>query len=184
MALKITFDDKVTKNVSTDEENKKITANNINEIKQVVNLNADELQRGAKIACVTAVKNDEDITLTEKEVLFDIKMNKIKYNNSKFQLSEDGGIVCPYDGTILVTASAHFTRNGYCGLFLYANKKYIYFHGEPAGNPNYGTIEMSNKPITVKSGDIIYLKTRTTVANDKVIADDRTRLTVMYIDYD
>lgn len=43
MALKITFDDKVTKNVSTDEENKKITANNVNEIKQVVNSNADEM---------------------------------------------------------------------------------------------------------------------------------------------
>ena len=42
---------------------------------------------------------------------------------------------------------------------------------------------MSNKPITVKSGDIIYLKVRTSVANDKVGADDRTRLTVMYIDY-
>ena len=38
---KITFENKVTKEVSTEEDIYKITANNLNEIKQVVNENAD-----------------------------------------------------------------------------------------------------------------------------------------------
>lgn len=38
---KITFEDKITKNVSTEEDIYKITANNVNEIKTVVNKNVD-----------------------------------------------------------------------------------------------------------------------------------------------
>ncbi len=43
MANKITFEDKITKNISPEEENYKITADNVNEIKEVVNNNADEI---------------------------------------------------------------------------------------------------------------------------------------------
>lgn len=44
MARKITYEDKTSKNVSPEENNKKVTANDLNEIKSVVNNNADELE--------------------------------------------------------------------------------------------------------------------------------------------
>ena len=43
MASKITYADKVTKKVLTEENIKKVTADDMNEIKRVVNENADEI---------------------------------------------------------------------------------------------------------------------------------------------
>ena len=43
MARKITFEDKVTKNVSTEEDKYKITAKDVNEIKSAVNENAEKI---------------------------------------------------------------------------------------------------------------------------------------------
>lgn len=43
MASKITFEDKITKSIIVEDEIHKITADNVNEIKEVVNQNADEI---------------------------------------------------------------------------------------------------------------------------------------------
>ena len=43
MAKKITYEDKITKDILVEDEIHKITADNVNEIKEVVNENADEI---------------------------------------------------------------------------------------------------------------------------------------------
>ena len=53
MASKITYADKVTKTVSTEENIKKVTADDMNEIKRVVNENADEIIEAKSIINTT-----------------------------------------------------------------------------------------------------------------------------------
>lgn len=54
MASKITYADKVTKKVLTEENIKKVTADDMNEIKRVVNENADEIIAAKSIITTTA----------------------------------------------------------------------------------------------------------------------------------
>lgn len=56
MASKITYADKVTKKVLTEENIKKVTADDMNEIKRVVNENADEI-----IATKSIITTTEEI---------------------------------------------------------------------------------------------------------------------------
>ena len=53
MASKITYADKVTKKVLTEENIKKVTADDMNEIKRVVNENADEIIAAKSIITTT-----------------------------------------------------------------------------------------------------------------------------------
>ena len=53
MASKITYADKVTKKVLTEENIKKVTADDMNEIKRVVNENADEIIEAKSIINTT-----------------------------------------------------------------------------------------------------------------------------------
>ena len=53
MARKITYADKVTKKVLTEENIKKVTADDMNEIKRVVNENADEIIEAKSIINTT-----------------------------------------------------------------------------------------------------------------------------------
>ena len=53
MASKITYADKVTKKVLTEENIKKVTADDMNEIKRVVNENADEIIKTKSIITTT-----------------------------------------------------------------------------------------------------------------------------------
>lgn len=53
MASKITYADKVTKKVLTEENIKKVTADDMNEIKRVVNENADEIIEAKSIITTT-----------------------------------------------------------------------------------------------------------------------------------
>lgn len=77
MANKITFEDKVTKNVSSEEDKYKITAKDVNEIKTAVNENAEKIESHY---IPTTIQNDSAWYLA-------LSGNIVGYDNNAFILS-------------------------------------------------------------------------------------------------
>ena len=143
----------------------------------------EEFDKGTKIASVTATINS-NTTISSTGTNVKLNLNSIVSNNSEFELSGDGGIICPYTGTVLVTVSAMVSpRKGYVGLTVFKNTTSAVDYYEPSGTQEYGCISFANRPISVSAGDKLYLYARSSVANDTIESSSRTNLNVMYIDF-
>lgn len=156
----------------------------------------DKINKGAKIATCTGVgrnfiyKDDAFPVDQFSKIILD----KLLVNNSEFSVGPSGGITCPYAGTVLVSASIHFSRRyGYSAVGIYKNNEFQYSHNEPAGIQKWGTISVANIAINVKAGDTICLfgnpgspEESDGVVLVKPIAfdDPRTRLTITYANID
>ena len=126
---------------------------------------------------------EESVTLTEE---LKITLSSLIFNNSEFELSDDGGIVCPYTGTLSVTMSGMFSpRNGYIGFTIYCNSDSILDYYEPAGSQTYGCISSANNIVEVEAGDILYFYVKSSNTADILVKNDkRSRITVTYIEAD
>ena len=88
--------------------------------------------KGSKISFVTATIN-EDVTISTAGTNIKLNLSNIVSNNSEFELSEDGGIICPYAGKISVTISVMMSqRTGYVGLTLFKNSNSVLDYYVPA----------------------------------------------------
>ena len=104
-----------------------------------------------------------------------------------FSITNDGGIVCPDNGVILVTGTLFFQvqhGTGITGIF----KNNTLVGSMTSAVPNYeegqvpmGYIQASNVYVPVVSGDIIYLKAQSTETGDFISTTSTTNLTMFYI---
>lgn len=163
--------------------NKKAPYLNATNLNQIQNNVEEEFQRGTKIASMTATISD-DITLENVNTEYKMELTNLIQNNSDFRLSNNGGVICPFSGTVLITISAMFSpKKGYCGLACRKNNAYMFDYYESSGTQTYGGIETSNRFLNVNKDDVLEFTARSSLANDEVKAIPRSRVTIFYIDY-
>lgn len=112
----ITFEDKITKNVSTEEDEYKITASNVNEIKNVVNSNAQE-----------SVINKEALT-TESEI-----EENTDYEIPLYYKVGSDVLDVYYEGTKLVK-DVHYIEGGTTGDISNIIQFYDWGQSVPSGS--------------------------------------------------
>lgn len=128
MSRKITFEDKISKQILVEDENKKITADNVNEIKEVVNENADNIviksytitteteiaeNKNYEIPCYYKVGEDVlDIYYMGEKLIKDVHYKEIGKNgtiSNKIQFYEWGQSV-PANRTIEFVVRGVYTN--------------------------------------------------------------------------
>lgn len=145
-----------------------------------VNIEIEEIKEKIKtIPCCTARGNAN--IYGNGSTAVKLPLTVIRHNNDNFELS-NGGIVCPYKGTVLVTSSAMMSPHaGYAGLRVLRNSNTVADAFFPAGTQTYGVIEDANRFVEVEAGDILYLYGQAPNTDIYQMDNDRSRLTVMYI---
>lgn len=170
--LKITFEDKITKNVSTVEDKYKITADNVNEIKNAVNENADILSEAqdkitniendiSDINFMTVSLSDDCIIGTDDEDTILPLSNVLISRGTNLSLNSDGCIVIGagvnhvrVSGNIyLYTGTINNVKTG-C---IQKNTAYQIVVNTDKINREYIHIPIPLKIIKVEEGDIISL---------------------------
>lgn len=168
-----------TNNVSSIDETK---MNHIEDGIESIDLKTDNIKdtKGTIIPTATA-RVDSMVTMSQADTFYDVPLGSITHNNSSFTLS-NGGIVCPFSGNILATASLQVSpRKGYVTVTIMKNNSNQHDAAFPSGGQNWGVIETANRMISVTAGDIISFKVKSTVANDRIETGNRSRLTVFYV---
>jgi hypothetical protein len=100
--------------------------------------------------------------------------------NDVFTLS-GGGIVCPYDGTIAISAGVYITPGSSCmaGCYIYKNTT------ESVSDMRYLTgqfgASIGTRIMNVVAGDVIYLKARSMVNSTAQPNNKATHLSIAYI---
>lgn len=111
-----------------------------------------------------------------------IQLNKFVTKNGNFEIT-NYGVKVPNSGVISVSASVMLSPwTGYSGIVIYKNSTYMLDTYRPAGAQKYGVIEMSERLLSVKAGDIIYLYVGAS-SGDVIQGSTRTRMTLKYLDY-
>jgi len=185
MARKITFEDKVTKNVSTEEDKYKITAKDVNEIKSAVNENAEEIERlNEKNILTVALAEDLELTSTIDYENFDIPLTKEVFRVGELLKISNGKIVIPA-GVSKILVSAQCVSNGNANTYGIQIKKNNYqtyqSYTYPAAQ-TFNFLEISLGGIDVAEGDIISLAYYiNNVGNTRTVFNGRTYLTVQVV---
>lgn len=165
-----------------------INASNLNKIENGIynnDANITTLQTDVEnlktIPCCTA-KGGATVTITTASSATKLPLTEFIQNNDSFQIS-DGGIKCPYTGTISVTASAMVSpRTGYTGLLIRKGSSLAADAYFPTGTQTYGFEETANRVFQVNQNDIIYLYGSSDRVNDVYqMNNSRSRVTIMYV---
>lgn len=136
--------------------------------------------RGESLSCYCeAYLNNSNVTLSSKLLVL---LDTFVINRGGFSIT-DNGIKVPKDGVVSVSASAMLSPyTGYAGLTINVNSTPKADYYQSPGSKTYGCLELANRLVTVKAGDIIYLYAQSSVTTDIVVNNSRTRLTIQYLD--
>lgn len=99
-------------------------------------------------------------------------------NDTTFTFS-NGGIYCPYAGTVMVSGSIYYySSQNICGVYIYKNSSEVHSTLQVGGN---GGMTSGSALISVAAGDIIYLYARPWVACSCYDDNTATSLMVTYV---
>lgn len=151
---------------------------------------ADDSSNGNTSNNITAKKNlsmaacgksmSADLSLVAGTITT-VPIDSVTSSNSEI-ICSDGGIKCPYDGTIIVSGNIYYSAHGGTySCFIYKNDTEIISQAMTSTNA-WRSITSGAAIVSVSAGDIIYLKSRSVGGNGTVVCNNTgTQLNIAYV---
>lgn len=131
------------------------------------------------IACSYTGSGTDDVTTSTTTTTVPMTVENVNTDNA-FSLS-NGGIKCPYAGTVAISAGVYIVPNSAChaGIYIFKNST------ETVSDMRYLSsgfaCTMGTRIMNVTAGDVIYLKARSMAAGKASSGNKATHLSIAYI---
>lgn len=126
-----------------------------------------------------SAKGSEESVALGNSVITKVTLDKSTVCTDDNFTFSNGGIKCPYDGVVLVTASIYidkFATSGNAGLQVWLNDTEV-----ATSYGYYNTVSGASKIMSVKAGDVLYLNARAGVSAVAHPIHENSYLGIMYI---